>query len=392
LQPNAGAGAQLYTRIFVYGSSSDIATTTIDAEWQRFTAGIAGNGTFTPLGFESNDDEDTPAYQPLGDSVSVWGNYLALGGLCQSCTSKHFAGFLNDLHGSQYPSPFIPVGVTRDSIGVRLTVNGAFSNFRWTLVKARPFEVVVRGSRFSIGTPISIVAMPFGPAPAGTRYVWDFGDGTAPVTVVDDSTVSHVFQHLGRVVIKAVLRDASGRKLAVASDDLDLEGPVWRIDSVGISQAGPAFQGESEADTAYHAAVAATMSALLASPGDNLIIARPAGALWQQVAAGQGSSVTGFLDDAALCGLGQEGTGVISLPCHYFIAAPPNYALGTVGSGTLTGQYSISSPGDPYYAGFLNTITASMTPGFLRGQMTIASFGGGSGPTFTIRFRAVQVP
>lgn len=168
--------------------------------------------------------------------------------------------------------------------------------------------------------------------------------------------------------------------------------PIWRLDSVGVSQSGPAFQGINAIDTAYYNDVVAAMNALAAAPGDNHVIAMPqvSTVVLQQVPTGQGGSVTGLIQNA-VCGFGTPGTGVPGRPCVFYMGRPGDFTMGPMGNGVLNGKYSPYPPTHQFYQGTLNTITALMTDGFLRGTINIASYAAGSGPVFTIGFRAVQV-
>jgi len=67
-----------------------------------------------------------------------------------------------------------------------------------------------------VGEPnedIEITAMSFGTAPKDAKYVWDFGDGTKPVTVKNDSIVKHKFPKEGDFEVVLDMYDNSTNKL-----------------------------------------------------------------------------------------------------------------------------------------------------------------------------------
>jgi hypothetical protein len=51
-----------------------------------------------------------------------------------------------------------------------------------------------------------------GSAPKSSKYIWDFGDGSSPLTVQNDSTVKHTFTKEGTFNIKVELYDNSNNK------------------------------------------------------------------------------------------------------------------------------------------------------------------------------------
>ena len=67
-----------------------------------------------------------------------------------------------------------------------------------------------------VGEPkkdIVITALPKGSAPKNVKYIWDFGDGTKPVTVNNDSIVKHKFNKEGDYMVEVQMIDASTDKL-----------------------------------------------------------------------------------------------------------------------------------------------------------------------------------
>jgi hypothetical protein len=60
---------------------------------------------------------------------------------------------------------------------------------------------------------VTMMAMSDGTAPAKSKYVWNFGDGTKEVTVVNDSTVTHKFAKEGPLSVGVKLYDTSTGKI-----------------------------------------------------------------------------------------------------------------------------------------------------------------------------------
>ncbi len=178
----------------------------------------------------------TDTFDRLRDSVSVWADEVLLTLSCSTCMPVRSRGPLVDRRGRPVPSPTPTADLTgRDSLGMLATINDLFVDFTWAFIKANRF-----GQRITNPAapelpepkkPLSFAALPYGKAPPGARYVWDFGDLTAPVTRTDDSTVTHTFATDGVYEVKVVGQDASGVPFARVSGtyEVGFVPTIWRF-------------------------------------------------------------------------------------------------------------------------------------------------------------------
>ncbi|MGE0443439.1 MAG: Ig-like domain-containing protein [Gemmatimonadales bacterium] len=84
-------------------------------------------------------------------------------------------------------------------------------------VTRAPFTIEPGAPRVAPDAVLELVARPFGDRPDHPRYRWDFGDGTAPVVVVGDSVVSHVYHVGGDYHVSVDLEDADLDKRAATA-------------------------------------------------------------------------------------------------------------------------------------------------------------------------------
>jgi PKD repeat protein len=189
-----------------------------------------------PLYFEWRDNPGDTAYQVLPDSISDWGNYIELGVNCPVCTALQGVaeGRAIARTGATFANPNRESTPFRDSVGVAALVNGEFVDFKWTLVDRRPFDLFGGLPPYLLSKPLSFAALPFGKAPPGVRFVWNFDDHSAPVTVVADSTVSHTFNDPAIHNVTVEMRDASGKKLALATRGFFVESKLVLVALPGL--------------------------------------------------------------------------------------------------------------------------------------------------------------
>ncbi|MFN8583630.1 MAG: hypothetical protein U0163_21960, partial [Gemmatimonadaceae bacterium] len=229
LQPIASAPPSIYPNVWILGTSAFLPTTTIDAEWQKFQGGVAGNGTFTSHYFswaDSDPGNPTQTYTPIVDSVTTWASQIIFAVDCAACKPNRFrVRELIDRTGNSLNNPLPTDTDYVDSVGVWSQINGSFSDFRWTKVHVRGLGLTAPANANAFSA-VSFTAQPHGHAPPGAQYVWDFGDSTS-ATFVDDSTATHSYQAQnggsnqcplgGSRLVTVELRDAKGNRLASAS-------------------------------------------------------------------------------------------------------------------------------------------------------------------------------
>jgi hypothetical protein len=94
------------------------------------------------------------------------------------------------------------------------TYKSRFVDFKWINVNYVPLKVTADQAKGEPAKEVKFTAMTNGAAPKSAKYVWNFGDGTTPVTKTNDSTVVHTFAKVGTYSIKTELFDnTSGLKI-----------------------------------------------------------------------------------------------------------------------------------------------------------------------------------
>ena len=235
LQPKASAAATSYNRVFVVGSSVYIPTALVDAEWHGFLDKQAGNGVFPATTFKTFDPLSA-SYQLLGDSVSVWADQVQFAVDCSICLPVLSLAKVDDRNGHPLDNPTPTADLSgRDSVGVRSEINEKFVDFRWALVESKRFELALVAPLApdfpEPNTTTTFSARPFGKAPPGASYRWNFGDGTPVVTRAADSTITHVFATDGAYTVTVALTNTTGATLARVARryDIGVVPVLWRL-------------------------------------------------------------------------------------------------------------------------------------------------------------------
>ena len=222
--------------------------------------------------------------------------------------------------------------------------------------------------------------------PPDASYVFNWGDETAnTVLSTRPTTVQHTYDAIGSYQVKLKINHkTAGITIGEMTMIVEVKhgAIVWQIETAVVTSSGPTFTGD-RSDTVRYNYVVAAMNQLTATPRDNQVLTWTSpdtvGVLWQQLAAGKGSTTFGYEPSALRL---------------FFLAYSGNMVKGRIGGGVLTGRYNffddpdVGTRGPP---GLEQTINATMIPGMLLGRITIASFFEGIGPTYTIQFTAKQI-
>jgi PKD domain len=102
-----------------------------------------------------------------------------------------------------------------------------FIDFKWITVNYYPLSI---DPNPLVGVPNAeyiLTARSKGTAPKSSKYIWDFGDGSAKVTMQNDSTVKHTYVKEGAYNIKVELYDSNGtKKISEASSVANITSTV----------------------------------------------------------------------------------------------------------------------------------------------------------------------
>jgi len=109
-----------------------------------------------------------------------------------------------------------------------------YIDFKWIRVYFSKLEI---SPNPIIGGPdqdLTITAKSYGSAPENAKYVWNFGDGSAEITMLNDSIVTHNFENTGDFQVELKLYDNSNNKLVSSATaaanigDSPFENTEWR--------------------------------------------------------------------------------------------------------------------------------------------------------------------
>jgi hypothetical protein len=286
-----------------------------------------------------------------------------------STNTNNFADFMFGIEGR---------GLVTTDIG---------ANARTGWIGWKQYRVIKYAPKLTVSSALPGVPVTFalssegGPAlPANASYQFVWGDGTNTMLTSRPAAIQHTYDTKGTYLMKLKMMHApAGESIGALTATVQVrDGQIlWRLQTADITSAGPRFVGTSLGDTLWNNIVVDAMNRIRNAPGDAFVVSWTGtdtlAVVLQLVDAGKGSTVTGF-DATAL---------------RFVVAAPPTMTLGQIGSGVVTGSAQVVGGSDPV-PGLLNTINATMIPGQLLGSITIGAFGNGVGPTYTIRFTAVQ--
>lgn len=282
-QPRATAPEELYSRIRGVGITELVAAASLDALWPSVLLSTIGNGKFPALQYQYYDllaDQ----WLTLPGTLTTRQDRLRVRSICPDCgqglatapgtTPPDYVQWLTawDMTGAVIGDGYTPAGQTSEGSTFPLTQGTqrvglytqadtpenvwSFVDWTWLTVNAVPFAVEPDDARVAIGTTQSLVARPFGVHPASARYVWDFNDGTAPVTRMDDSTVQHQFTTAGlRTVTVEMWDHPAARRVARAESTIEVGDSVttWVFDELkGTIPAWNPIDVQTAADYSRH--------------------------------------------------------------------------------------------------------------------------------------------
>ncbi|MEI7423911.1 MAG: PKD domain-containing protein [Prolixibacteraceae bacterium] len=82
-----------------------------------------------------------------------------------------------------------------------------FVDFKWITVNYSPLSIDPNPLQGILNTDYKLTARSKGTAPKSAKYIWDFGDGSAKVTIQNDSTSNHTYTKEGVFNVKVELYD-----------------------------------------------------------------------------------------------------------------------------------------------------------------------------------------
>ena len=101
-----------------------------------------------------------------------------------------------------------------------------FIDFKWLTVNHIPLSIDPNPLQGMPNIDHKLTARSKGAAPKTSKYIWDFGDGSSKVTVLNDSTVKHNFTKEGTFNVKVELYDSANKKLTDATSVAEISKNV----------------------------------------------------------------------------------------------------------------------------------------------------------------------
>lgn len=414
MQINASQPGSLYNKAYALGVSGEIPITQITQRWREFTQQKAGTDRYPASYSFERYNLLAGAWELLTDTVRTTDPELQVRFMCPGCPTKAVGAapdqqvsFLWNAAGSTD----LGVNVILNTAGTRqlLAVGTAFADFdlfsdgRAGFVDAKPFTVIAREFKIAAtqltappGVDLDFAALPAGIGGSSPRFRWDFGDNSAAVTKVGDSTVSHQWTRPGKFTVQVELRDGAGTLVARASSAVEIGNTasfVWAFESATVLNSSlPAGGiGSTRTDTLIFMRASAWIASLRAVPFDHgiLIFGRPSG--------GAKCNATAILE-SFVPGAGPADTtrGVNGFQGIIGSCGDPDYSgsltLGSLVNGTLIGSATptpnpnvIVLPGGSISA--TNAISGA-SDGVLTGTFTVNyRYSTGIG-TYTVAFSA----
>ena len=125
--------------------------------------------------------------------------------------------------GSEEGIETVEVEVISTKDGVRTSLGKAPAAIE---VKLPPFTLDATPPVAPVNATVQFVSHPGSRATASSRYLWKFGDGSADVETVRDSTVAHQFTKVGVFTVLVQLKNSAGDIIASTSRQVTIGHPI----------------------------------------------------------------------------------------------------------------------------------------------------------------------
>jgi PKD repeat protein len=385
LQVNAAAAGDSYPFAYAVGVTSDVPLTQIQSRWTQFTNQTAGSDRY-PAGYSFIADTGTATgfssetWSAMGDTVYTLPGRFNAALLCPNCPSKYagilpsgrMVGLLWDSAGATAladgsaavtvppgNTTFVVVGLAKSPYD---TTAPGFVDWKRVTVTYLKGSITPASPTQVVGTPLSLTfqATP-NLLPAHVTYSWNFGDGTAVVTMADNASVQHTYTTAGSYTVTAqALTASTNQPITRATTIAVISSPAlhWRLTSLTlVSQQGdPAPPDRSIGAIIYWQANDLLAQAVMTPNTTTIQVGTGAG--------GAGMAVTFSLSPDIM---------------DFSLAATPSLVpmatltiTGTTNSGSITGSWPAT--GTP------QTISATMNQGTLSGTFSIDLYYASGGP------------
>ena len=261
---------------------------------------------------------------------------------------------------------------------------------RYTIVKVND-TVIVSPKPLGAGVPGTFTQQTQGPLPANRVYSWDFNDNTAVVLTGNNPVATHTFAQTGIYAINAKILDAATNQPLATATLIDTVSPpqfAWRFTSATapVVVLPPGGIGSLHSDTLAQGVIDGYLANLHATPANNVLFVADSsgcrGAVLEQFPPGE-------VQDTGL--VRSRNIALFATNCFDATTSTGTFAMGTLGSGALTGSFLPlpNLPPGPVIVG--SVISATMTGTAIAGQFTWrVNYSGGVGQ-YTVQFQGTQI-
>jgi PKD repeat protein len=223
----ADANTIMMDQIGYAGKTAYIKWDKITARWQEVQDKTIGNDRFPEcrcsLRVGGIGGLDTNWYAINKDTVSVANDTFQIE--CWVDYKTEFNDGFEDIYayrgsnllvgGIKYP--YIYIRPLYDKIGIYIEKEVAgkkkWIDFKYITFKCSKLSIEPKNSVGPKNTQFNFTAQSGGTAPPQSKYEWDFGDGSAKITVLRDSTTSHVYNKEGNFIVKLKVFDNNNSTL-----------------------------------------------------------------------------------------------------------------------------------------------------------------------------------
>ena len=361
---NARSTAGSFQRAYALGVTGEVPLRNLDARWTEFLAKSAGSDRY-PNAYvmrvrdSINQTWRNIPFQAGNDTFRTTSPKLVGQLLCTGCDSMlkgatppelQFLAIYNDSGQVQLNKPgvvptlspgrdqYVMVGLAASpSPDVASQPDFGFVDSKILQVIYQPFVVFPATLTGAVNVPATFAATNGGLATPASVYRWDFGDGTAAVAVIGDSTVRHTFAAAGTFTVHVTLTGPDNVKIGDTQGTAKISTQfAWRFTSASITSAAlPAGGiGSQPNDTVVQGIIGGLLSAITSTPANN--------AVFVSDSAGCGSVFIEEFPSGAVMDTGYVASAskvILAANCYDPSVFIGTFTMGPLGAGALSGSF-----------------------------------------------------
>lgn len=232
----AGGNSITMDQIGYFGKTSYIDWGQMAKRWIEFENKTIGNDRFPVYQLKIKNDKDKELFDQLVTDKDTLQLY------CKSTASEEWlpntdryqpfyiyndkGDFILGGDGNNGGIASIPLKPGLNKFGFYLLCGkngkGRYTDFKWININKQNLKIDPDPLDGEPNKEYTFTAHSKGTAPVNAKYIWNFGDNTAPVTVNNDSTVKHTFTTEGTFIITVELYDNTNKLVGTASSNANI--------------------------------------------------------------------------------------------------------------------------------------------------------------------------